>query len=292
MEFFEDPSMAFSRNLGWLTSAEQAKISSVHVGIIGLGGVGGQYAEVLARLGVQKFTLYDADTFSIENTNRQNECKVQNYGKNKASVIAKLITDINPHAVVNAFSKNLTTSEIDGFCNSIDIYLDSLDFFEIDLRIALFKKMRALKKPAITAAPIGTGVARVTFTHDSMSFDDYFGLHTTTDFIERAHLFLVGVAPSLQQKAYIQDRKRVDLKNHKVPSLPNGVYSCASAVATEFMKIVLERGPRLVAPWSIHYDPYLLKIKKSYVFWGYRNPIQKLKVFIMKRMLENRSHQL
>ena len=65
MESF-DPHLAFSRNLGWLTPNEQFVLSRLKVGIIGLGGVGGQYSEILARLGVMDFTLYDADTFAIE----------------------------------------------------------------------------------------------------------------------------------------------------------------------------------------------------------------------------------
>src|SRR5688572_22217908 len=79
-----DPSIAFSRNLGWVTESEQTQISRLHVGIIGMGGVGGQYAEVLARLGVGTFTICDPDTFSMENTNRQNQCQITNYGRNKA----------------------------------------------------------------------------------------------------------------------------------------------------------------------------------------------------------------
>ena len=69
---------AFSRNLGWVTAEEQKIISQVRVGIVGLGGVGGQYAEILARLGVAQFSLCDQDEFSMENSNRQNGCQVEN----------------------------------------------------------------------------------------------------------------------------------------------------------------------------------------------------------------------
>lgn len=203
---------AFSRNLGWLTQAEQTKLSGLHVGIIGMGGVGGQYAEILARLGIGKFTLCDPDRFSIENTNRQNECKTSNYGKNKAQVIAALISDINPKAKVTVIPGELKLDQVDGFCKSIDIYLDALDFFVIDLRIAIFRKMRELEKPAITVAPIGAGAACLVFTKDSMSFDDYFGLHLSTDPVERSFRFLVGLSPTLQQRHYLQERGRADMQ--------------------------------------------------------------------------------
>jgi molybdopterin/thiamine biosynthesis adenylyltransferase len=277
---------AFSRSLGWLTEAELSKIAKSHVGIIGMGGVGGQYAEILARLGVGRFTICDPDTFAIENTNRQNECKVSNYGKNKAEVISKLILDINPEAQVNVIPGEMSKHLVDGFCNEIDIYLDGLDFFEIDLRLSIFKKMHELGKPAVTVAPIGMGSACLVFKKNSMSFDNYFGLHTTTDVTERSLMFTLGLAPSLQHRHYIQEQNRVDLANRKTPSLPVGVYACAASVATVVIKLLLARGKVLSAPWSVHYDAYQMKIEKKYVPWGYRNPLQRLKLVILRRMLK------
>ena len=281
-----DPKLAFSRNLGWVTEAEQEKLSKIHVGIIGMGGVGGQYAEILARLGVSHYTICDFDEFSIENTNRQNECKVSNYGRNKAEVITELIKDINPTATVKTMKKPLKLEEVDSFCDSIDIYLDALDFFVVDLRVAIFRKMRALGKPAVTAAPVGTGAACLIFTRDSMSFDDYFGFHRSQDVVEQSNIFLVGVAPTLQHGRYIQDRSRADFANRKVPSLPIGVYACAAVMATCVLKITLGRGKILKAPWSVHYDSYLMQVKKKYVWWGYRNPFQLLKLWILNRIVK------
>lgn len=280
------PAAAFSRSLGWLTELELKKLAKSHVGIIGLGGVGGQYAEILARLGVGHFTLCDPDKFSIENTNRQNECKVSNYGRNKAEVLAEVIRDINPSAVVNVIPGAMRSSHIENFCRNIDIYLDALDFFEIELRIGIFRKMRELAKPAVTVAPIGMGAACVIFDSASMSFDDYFGLHQTTDPVERSLLFLTGLAPSLQHRHYIQERDRVDFKARKTPSLPIGVYACAAVMATTIVKLLLKRGKILRAPWSVHYDAYQMRVVKKYVFFGYRNPLQKMKLFIAKQMLK------
>lgn len=280
---------AFSRNLGWISEDEQKVLGKLHVGIVGLGGVGGQYAEILARLGVGRFTICDHDTFAVENTNRQNSCQVSNYGKNKAEVIRDLIQDINPKAHVVMLNQPMSLDSVDGFCRSIDIYLDGLDFFEVDVRIAVFRKMHELKKPAITVAPIGTGAANVTFTGDSMSFDDYFGLHTTTDVVRRSLMFLTGLAPSLQHLRYIQDRTRANFAERKVPSLGIGVYSAAAFAATTLLKIVLGRGPIVVAPWAIHYDPYLMRQKKKYVVGGYRNPLQKLKLAIALFMFKKQA---
>lgn len=280
---------AFSRNLGWVTEAEQAKLAQLHVGIIGMGGVGGQYAEILARLGVGRFTLCDPDRFSIENTNRQNECKTSNYNRNKAQVIAELVKDINPTAEVFVIPEELKIEQVDLFCESIDIYLDALDFFVLDLRMAIFKQMRKLGKPAMTIAPIGAGASCMVFTKDSMSFEDYFGLQTSKDDVERSYLFLLGLSPTLQQRHYLLERQRANMSLRKAPSLPIGVYACATVAATTVLKLALNRGQVLQAPWSVHYDSYLMTIKKRYVWLGYRNPFQRIKLWILRRMLRQES---
>lgn len=274
---------AFSRNLGWFTESEQEKLRATHVGIIGLGGVGGQYAETLTRLGVGQFTICDPDEFAIENTNRQKECKTSNYGKNKAQVIAAMIKDINPEAKVNIIPGAFAPEHVDAFCNAIDFYFDSLDYFEINMRLLIFEKLHALGKPAVTAAPVGTGSAYLVFTKDSMSFNDYFGLNTTTDPVKRGMMFLCGLTPSFQHVKYLVDKTRLDFKKRKTPSLPIGVHACATTATSEFLKIILKRGNVMLAPWSIHFDGYRQRLVKKYIWMGFRNPIQKFKLYLMMR---------
>jgi tRNA A37 threonylcarbamoyladenosine dehydratase len=47
-----DYATAFSRTIGWMTSAEQPKLRSKRVAIAGLGGVGGAHLLTLTRLGI------------------------------------------------------------------------------------------------------------------------------------------------------------------------------------------------------------------------------------------------
>jgi molybdopterin/thiamine biosynthesis adenylyltransferase len=282
------PSLAFSRNIGWLTPHEQEQLSKVRVGILGAGGVGGQYAEILARLGVREFVIWDPDEFSIENTNRQNQCQASTYGRKKAEVLAELIRDINPTATVRSYATAMTKDELDGFCKSIDFYFDGLDFFETDIRIAVFRALRHHQRPAITVAPVGTGASALLFTDRSMSFDDYFGLHLVQDPVVRSIYFLTGLTPTLMQRRYLVDQSRTDLAKKQVPSLGIGVYTAASMAATTFLKVVLQRGPVRPAPWSLHFDPYLGELKSRYTFWGYRNPIQMLKRWIAMKVLKTR----
>jgi tRNA A37 threonylcarbamoyladenosine dehydratase len=58
---------AFSRNIGWVTPAEQQLLRGKRVAIAGGGGVGGVHLLTLARLGVSNFHIadFDASTSSI-----------------------------------------------------------------------------------------------------------------------------------------------------------------------------------------------------------------------------------
>ena len=51
---------AFSRNIGWVTKEEQARLRQKRVAIAGGGGVGGVHAMTLARLGVEPIPVEGA----------------------------------------------------------------------------------------------------------------------------------------------------------------------------------------------------------------------------------------
>lgn len=66
--------------------------------IIGCGSTGSTIAELLARLGLSKFTLYDFDT--VESKNIANQIfDTSCLDMNKAQATKKIITQINPEAV-------------------------------------------------------------------------------------------------------------------------------------------------------------------------------------------------
>ena len=47
------------------------KLMSKNVQVVGLGGVGGICAEMIARAGIGKMTIIDGDVVDLSNTNRQ-----------------------------------------------------------------------------------------------------------------------------------------------------------------------------------------------------------------------------
>lgn len=276
---------AFARNLGWISVNEQNILKNKVVCIAGVGGVGGQYAEVLARLGVCRFRLADFDVFEIQNFNRQNGSGVSTLGLKKIEVIRNLIIDINPLAQIELFEEGLNNENISKFLDGATVYLDGLDFFVLDIRQLIFNECRKNNVTAITIAPVGMGASAIIFNSESMSFEDYFGLNRSHSVEEKAVRFLVGLTPSLIQAKYLVDRSKSNFKERKAPSLSIGPYLCAGIMGAQVLKILLNRKNLKTAPWSLHFDSYLNVYKKKYVFWGYRNPLQILKFYLLKKML-------
>lgn len=286
-----DTQLAFTRNIGWVTESEALVLSNKHVAIAGMGGVGGHYAEMMARLGVRNFTLADFDSFEIANLNRQNGSGHSQLGKKKLDVIAARIRDINPQAQIRLFPEGVNASNLNDFLEKADVYLDGLDFFVLEERFQIFKRLRELGIPGITVAPIAMGASLVVFTKDSMSFEDYFGYDESTPDLERGIRFLVGLSPTMIQRHYQADRTRVDFKNHKVPSLPMGCYLAAGVAGTTALKVLLNRGPLRAAPWSLHYDAYLNTYRQRYTFLGAANPVQKLKCWLAYKLVDPSKNQ-
>lgn len=120
--------MNFTRNVGFVSAAEQEELARKKVAIAGVGGDGGLVAEVLARLGVGHFSLADPEVFEPENLNRQNGSSVATLGHNKAAVIGDLIRGINPTAVVDVYETGVNQENISGFLDQADVLVDETEF--------------------------------------------------------------------------------------------------------------------------------------------------------------------
>ncbi len=97
-------SSAFSRNIGWVTQAEQAILNTSRIAIAGLGGVGGAHLLTLARLGISKFSISDFDDFDIHNMNRQAGAFMPHMGRPKLDTLAQMVLDINPEIDLRLFA--------------------------------------------------------------------------------------------------------------------------------------------------------------------------------------------
>jgi molybdopterin/thiamine biosynthesis adenylyltransferase len=275
---------AFSRNIGWLTIAEQQVLRGKRVAIAGLGGVGGAHLVTLARLGVGAFHIADFDVFDLANFNRQTGALVSTLGRAKAEVLAETVKDINPELDLQVFAEGVSEATLDRFLAGADLYVDGLDFFAFDARRATFAACARLGVPAVTAAPLGMGASLLTFLPGRMSFEEYFHLDGLSEH-EQAIRFLIGLSPAMLQRAYLADPAAVDLAARRGPSTIIACQLCAGMAAAEALKIMLGRGKVYAAPVALQFDAYRGRLKRTWRPWGNRGPLQRLILAIARRQL-------
>lgn len=275
---------AFSRNLGWFTEAEQARLRACTVSIAGLGGVGGIHLLTLARLGIGRFRIADFDIFDIPNFNRQVGATMSTVGLSKIDVLAAQARDINPQVVIEPFPQGVSPEHPEDFLRGSDVYVDGLDFFAFEARQATFAACHRLGIPAVTAAPLGMGTALLVFSPQGMSFEEYFRLDGCDD-TERALRFLVGLAPAGLHRPYLVEPSRIDLAHRKGPSTMIACNLCAGVAAAETVKLLLGRGEVRTAPWGLQFDAYRNKLVRTWRPGGNRHPLQRLILAIGRRQL-------
>lgn len=276
---------AFSRNLGWVTQAEQTRLQKARVAIAGLGGVGGAHLLTLARLGISRFHIADFDDFDVHNINRQAGAFVSTFGKSKINTLAGLAKDVNPDMDLRLFSQGVTEDNVDAFLEGVDVYVDGLDFFALPARRMVFAKCREKGIPALTAAPLGMGVAFLYFRPDGMSFEEYFKVEGHPP-LEQYARFIAGLSPAMLNRDYLVAPEAVNFQEKRGPSTIMACDLCAGVMGTSVLKVILNRGAIKAAPWGMQFDAYHQKLKFTWRPFGNSNPLQQLLLRFIRPVLK------
>ena len=279
-----DYGTAFSRNIGWLTEAEQEALRHKRVAIAGMGGVGGFHLTTLARLGISKFNISDLDHFEVANFNRQAGATMSTLGRPKVEVLAEMARDINPECELNIFPDGVQPHNLAQFFDGVDLYVDGLDAFAFSARESVFAYCAKQGIPATTVAPLGMSAALLNFLPGRMTFEEYFGLEGKSD-LEKSIRFLVGFAPALLHRHYLVDKTRVNLAEARGPSTGLSCQLCAGVAAGEAIKILLGRGKVWAAPHAIQFDAFRNRMAHTWRPGGNRHPLNRIAIAIAKRQL-------
>jgi len=280
-----DQRIAFSRNRGLISQEEQSTLMNKRVAIPGCGGVGGLFAETLARIGIGKFRIADDDVFEIGNFNRQAGATVSTVNMNKADVTATQIRDINPLAEVEVWHQKVTEKNALQFISGADVVLDGIDFYALPDRRALFQACWQQQVPAMTSAPLGFSATLHIFAPGGMSFDEYFDLHKPDSLPEQLLKFLIGLAPRALNRMYT-DYSSIDPERKTGPSSILGTQQAASLVCAEVLRILLGWGQSALAPNYLQFDNYRQCLAKSRMPFGNRHIRQRLAYYLAKRLLK------
>lgn len=93
------------------------------INIIGCGSVGSTIAELLARFGLTKFTLYDFDYVEPKNIVNQ-MFTTKHLGLEKVDALESILKDINPEVTCRKYNQGWTGQPLDGY---VFLCVDSIE---------------------------------------------------------------------------------------------------------------------------------------------------------------------
>lgn len=137
---------SFSRSALLLGDEGMERIYNARVAVFGVGGVGGHAVEALARTGVGKIDIIDADTVSVSNLNRQIIALESTVGRAKVDVMRERILDINPSCEVRAYQSFYSDENADGFdLSKYDYIIDAIDTVKSKLELIVRAEAAGVK---------------------------------------------------------------------------------------------------------------------------------------------------
>ena len=117
-----------------LGDGPQERLFHASVALFGVGGVGGFCAEALARAGIGALDLYDDDTVSESNLNRQLIALHSTLGMEKAEATARRLADISPACVLNSICARYEADSRERFFSQrYDYIVDAIDLVSCKL---------------------------------------------------------------------------------------------------------------------------------------------------------------
>ena len=133
-----------------------ARLADAHVAVLGLGGVGSNCVEALARGGVEHLFLVDRDIVQASNINRQAIAFHSTLGQRKVDAMRAMVADINPRAAPECrhmlvLRENLgelldemsAWAEADG--GRLDYVIDAIDTVSAKLALAEIAQERGIR---------------------------------------------------------------------------------------------------------------------------------------------------
>lgn len=139
-----------------LGEEKMRRLSGANVLVVGLGGVGAYAAEMVARAGVGRMTIIDADKVQLSNCNRQLVALRSTVGLNKSAVLEMRLRDINPDIRLTVLSEYLEGERIAGLLENggFDYIVDAID--TLAPKIELIKTALALGIPLVSSMGAGS----------------------------------------------------------------------------------------------------------------------------------------
>ena len=144
----------FQRNEMLIGTDGQIRLINASVIVFGVGGVGSSCVESLARCGIGRIALVDADDVDITNINRQLLAVSETVGRRKTQVMAERIRAINPACETEEYDMFYLPENADAISlEKYDYIVDAID--TVSAKLELIVRAEKLHIPIISC--MGTG---------------------------------------------------------------------------------------------------------------------------------------
>ena len=217
----------YVRNFRSLSPADQVLLLNSAATVVGVGGLGGTVAELLARTGIGRLTLIDGDVFEESNLNRQRFSNLESIGRKKAEVAKSQITAINPAVEVVLHCCFMDSGNADTLLNETDIVVDCLD--TIQSRFILASAARKKRLPLVYGAVGGHTGQVMTILPEDPGLKTIYGIPETDKIPDKGIEARMG-------------------------TLPPVVYLVSSAQCAEVVKVLLNK-PNVLSRRLLVMDP-------------------------------------
>lgn len=137
-----------TRNIGFVSEAEQERLKNVSVFVCGTGGMGGAALMALARAGIGKFVLADIDEFEVSNLNRQVFAFSDTIGRHKAEASAEVLKRINPTLCLEVL-KSDWPRQLEHVTRDVQVVINGTD--DLAAGLHLYRTSRQAGVPVVDA---------------------------------------------------------------------------------------------------------------------------------------------
>lgn len=193
------------RQVACIGERRQEILENINVAIIGCGGVGGEVAPQLAKMGAN-LILVEPKKVSASNAGRQSLFRPGDEGRPKATVAQERLHRINPDILIETKCVALDDSNAELILHLADVVIDCTD--SIEARRVIDRTARKLGKPWVYCGvvrwcgnvgvflPGGTPLERVLPEHRTKGAADPHDVGTATPAV--AMVASIGVTMALQ----------------------------------------------------------------------------------------------
>ncbi len=137
-----------TRNIGFVTEAEQEKLRETPVFVCGVGGMGGACLMALVRAGFTRLVICDLDDFEVSNLNRQLFATLDSVGRHKAEASRDQCLRINPQADIEVLGRDWP-DHLDRILGTAKIVVNGTD--DLVASLMLYRGARASGATVIDA---------------------------------------------------------------------------------------------------------------------------------------------